>query len=218
MGHISAAWFEEGSLSQFLIPLAVGVFIGVMGVWGAITAANPKRVFRWWVKSDRPLISHSLDSDSDDGLSVQYGGIPVEAPSIIELAFAIQGRRDITAAMFHNGESIVFDLGAPVISIVDVASEPSDAATPSWSYAGVMVMGRRVTAERWLHVDPSLLRRGQKVVITLLVDGPPENVRCLSAPLVDVKVAYRPPREVTGPLVQVVATEVARRLGLSTRP
>ncbi|WP_405568812.1 hypothetical protein OG418_29570 [Streptomyces phaeochromogenes] len=193
MESLSASWWEEGSVFQFLIPLIVGVLVGVLGVWATLRASHPKRVFNWWAHSNKPLVGRELGADPDDGLTLHFRHIPLEAPRIIELVLANQGRRDITAAMFHNDDPIEFELGARVISILELTSTPEGTYVPRISHEDVSTVGRQVNADTWLRVAPSLLRRGQTVVITLLVDGPAEEVKCVASPLVDVKTVSRPP-------------------------
>ncbi|MEU2967515.1 hypothetical protein ABZ687_21425 [Streptomyces ardesiacus] len=209
MNLLSAAWWEEGSLPQFLIPLIVGVLVGVLGAWATLRAAHPKRVLNWWVLSDQPLLSHTVRSRDGSGLSIQFDSIPLDEPRIVTLALANQGRRDITAAMFHGGEALSFDLGGRVLAILDIEGT-AGTTPPDAHHDQIVVIGHRVEAANWLKVKPSLFRRGQEAAITLLVDGSGE-VKCLAAPLVDVNVTSRPPREViANTFFGAVAMEVGR--------
>ncbi|MFC8228794.1 hypothetical protein [Streptomyces sp. NPDC057287] len=211
MEILAASWWEEGSVFQFLIPLIVGVLVGVLGVWATLRASHPKRVFNWWTHSNKPLVGRELGGGPDDGLTLHFRHIPLEAPRIIELALANQGRRDITAAMFHNDDPIEFELGARVIGIVELASTPEGTSVPRVTHEDVAIVGRQVYADTWLRVAPSLLRRGQTVLVTLLVDGPAEDVKCVASPLVDVKTASRPPGaniSFTGIALQVASSVI----------
>lgn len=194
MESIAAAWWEEGNFLQFVIPLLIGLLVGGLGAWATLRAANPKRVFNWWVLSDRPLVGRALDVApfGGDGLSVMFSSVPLSEPRIVELAFANQGRRDITAAMFHNNDSIRFDLGVSIISVLEVERRPEGAPSFHHDYANVMVQGRTVTADTWLALLPGLLRRKESVVLTLLVDGRAAKVKCTAFPLVDVLKTSRP--------------------------
>lgn len=209
MNLLSTAWWEEGSVSQFVIPLIVGVLVGVLGAWATLRAAHPKRVLNWWVLSDKPLVSHAVRSRRGDGLSIRFDRIPLDEPRIVTLALANQGRRDITAAMFHDGEALTFDLGGQVLAILDIEGT-AGVTPPQVQHGPIVVLGERVDAAKWLKVKPCLLRRGQEAVITLLVDGSGE-VTCRAAPLVDVQVMSRPPREIIANTpFGAVAMEVGR--------
>ena len=179
---IATPWYESGSFWQFAITTLVAVAVGFLGAFATLRASNPKRRLAYRTVSNTSLF---VASHSQTGaLTVAHHGTTVQRPRVVELELKNAGRRDITAAQFHAGESIVYDLGADVVAVLEVASHPSGSVTPSVSIS----TGNR----RQIVIPPCLLTRKQSVSISLLVDGSARPVRCLGAPLVDVQVREAP--------------------------
>lgn len=186
MEIFASAWWQEGSLSQFLIVLLAGAAVGGLGAWATLRASNPKRQLNWWVQSNTPLMSVPGTSGESE-LAVTFHGAPLASPRIVELVIANSGRRDITATMFHASQPIRFDFGVPVCTILDATTTPAGSVRPMFDTAGWVVVARDGSGECWVDVAPSLLSRGQEVVMTVLVDGAEKTVECSRYPLVDVK-------------------------------
>ncbi|MEU5651285.1 hypothetical protein ABZ767_18445 [Streptomyces pseudogriseolus] len=175
---IAKPWYESGSFWQFAITTLVAVAVGFLGAFATLRASNPKRRLAYWTLANTSLF---VASHSQTGaLTVAHHGTTVQRPRVVELELRNTGRRDITAAQFHAGQPIVYDLGADVVAVLEVASQPTGTVAPS--------VGISAGARHRIEVPPCLLARKQKVNISLLVDGPERPVRCLGAPLVDVQV------------------------------
>lgn len=179
---IATPWYESGSFWQFAITTLVAVAVGFLGAFATLRASNPKRRLAYRTVGNTSLF---VASHSQTGaLRVAHHGRAVERPRVVELELKNTGRRDITAAQFHAGESIVYDLGANVVAVLEVASHPTGSVAPSVSIS---------TENRGqIVIPPCLLARKQAVRVSLLVDGPERPVRCLGAPLVDVQVREVP--------------------------
>lgn len=72
---------------------------------------------------------------------------------------------------------MIFDLGTPIVDLVDVSTVPSSTITPGVSYTGSKV-----------HLHKSLVAKDQRIKIVALVDGPEGEVKCHAAGLLNVKV------------------------------
>ncbi|MFE2360682.1 hypothetical protein [Streptomyces virginiae] len=184
MEIVAGEWWESGSWWQFAITITAGLVVGSLAAWATMRSNNPKRKINWWVQSNTPLMSEQF---AGGNLTVNFVGIPVASPRIVELVIANTGRRDITAGMFHNGEAMKFDFDADVCTILDIATSPSGSVLPSTNTGAWVVVGNETSGESWLEIKPSLLRRGQVVTVTILVDGDEKPVRCVGFPLVDVE-------------------------------
>ncbi|MFF4727203.1 hypothetical protein ACFY3M_17980 [Streptomyces mirabilis] len=192
MKILAGDWWASGSFWQYVITTLAGILIGVLGAWATLRANNPKRRLNWWVESNTPLINPSLPT-AGGALTVQLGGRQLRKPRTIELVLANDGRHAITSSMFHGGASVRFDFdGVGVIAILGVVTKPTGSVRPTFDIGPVTTVGGIITAEDWVDLPPSLLSRGQVVMVTVLVDGDEKDVKCVSAPLVDVDVTNQP--------------------------
>ncbi|MFF0729717.1 hypothetical protein [Streptomyces sp. NPDC004134] len=193
MGMMADGWYEDGSFWQFAVTTAVAMAVGALGAWAGFRASNPKRKIVWWVQSDTSLISLPQLSSGDPGLSVNIGTLRLYEPRIVELAIANRGRRDVTAAMFHGGESIRFKFNAVVYGVLDIKTAPGGTVRPAVAHNEIDNSDSHPIGEEWLDFPPCLLRRGQVVSVMVLVDGIQCEVECERAPLVDVEMANEIP-------------------------
>ncbi|MER7934239.1 MULTISPECIES: hypothetical protein [unclassified Streptomyces] len=87
--------------------------------------------------------------------------------------------------MFHNGESFVFDLGIPIVTILALESTPQGSMHPAINFPP--------TERGRFEIEPSHIAQQQVTVFTLLVDGEERAPHCLRKPLVDVQVVPEAP-------------------------
>ncbi|MEU1218752.1 hypothetical protein [Streptomyces microflavus] len=195
MSILAGEWWEADPWWQFGLTLVVGFLVGVIGAWATLRASNPKRRINWWVESNTSLLSLSEQPDDGRELTVHLDGTRVENPRVVELVIANVGSRDITASMFHADQAVRFDFGSvTVMGIVARHTLPEGTVLPSLEIESVSTIGLQPpVGGNWLDVKPCLLKRGQTVLITALVNGEEQKVKCSSAGLVDVEVASAAP-------------------------
>ncbi|MGW5130866.1 hypothetical protein [Streptomyces sp. NPDC004135] len=212
MSHAAGEWWESGSWWQFVITIVAGVAVGILGAWAAFRSSNPKRKLNWWVQSNTPLLTSARfahpAAPADEPLRVHYYTRLLTSPRIVELVIANQGRRDITAAMFHASEPIRFDFDCEVLAILDLVSTPSGTILPSFQMTPVVITGVASHGDSWLDLPPALLARGQVITVTVLVDGDQKPVKCQRFPLVDVIQASESPGARSRTLAQAVGRGV----------
>lgn len=175
---IAKAWYESGSFWQFIITTLVAVAVGALASYATMRAAHPKRRLGYLTRTNAPLFIASHDQTGS--LQVTHNGTSVSRPRVIELELYNSGRRDITAAQFHDDAPLKFDLGADVVGVLGVTSSPAGGVAPA---VAVDSVSPKVVA-----ISPSLFSRRQAVRATFLVDGPGEDVSCVQQPLIDVDV------------------------------
>ncbi|MEX1655532.1 hypothetical protein ABZ960_20485 [Streptomyces pseudovenezuelae] len=194
MQIVAGEWWESGSWWQFAITIAAGIGVCAVGAWATLRASNPKRQLNWWVQSSTSLMSvprHSPDGE----IALTFQGVAIDNPRLVELVITNGGRRDITSAMFHNNESIRFDFDAVVCTVLDVTTTPQGSVLPSLDTDPWRILGtphpsrnRAAVGGTWLDVRPSLLTSGQAVTVAVLLDGEEKPVKCVHAPLIEVRV------------------------------
>ncbi|MFE5663388.1 hypothetical protein ACFQ7W_05595 [Streptomyces niveus] len=172
----ASRWYESGSFWQFAITIVVAVSLGALGAFATMRASNPKRriVYRTLANTSLFVASHSQTG----ALAVTHGTTPVSRPRVIELELKNSGRRDITLAQFHDGESIKYDLGAEVVAVLGASTSPVGSMAPT--------VETEPAVPGSLNIRPFLLMRKQVVRISVLVDGAEAEVKCLRMPLIDV--------------------------------
>jgi hypothetical protein len=98
-------------------------------------------------------------------------------PYVLEIVLAYRGRHDIKTEFFQKDAPFRIDVGAPIVDLLDTASDTKGAPPPK-----VEAVGSE------LRVGPDLLRRGLTMKFAVLTDGPGAGLKCVSPlPEVDVQ-------------------------------
>lgn len=174
MKMLAGQWWSNVDVWAIIVASVVGILVGVLSSWATFRSANPKLRLQWWTTAQPPL----FDTRFGGRITVSAHDITADDPRIVQLSVANVGRRDITSAMFHNGECLEFEFGSPVLATLAVDQEPEEGA-----YAGILlpaVGGNEIT------FSPGHIRRGQVITLTFLLDGQDVEVRCRRMPLVDI--------------------------------
>jgi hypothetical protein len=193
MRILAGQWWQSVDVWAIVASCLVALLVGWLGAWATLRAGNPKRKLGWWEQSNTPLFVESRYAGQSGPLTVQLGNVRLEKPRIIDLVIANLGKHDITAATFHEGAPLRFSFGVPVLVILEYQSQP--AATLGQlidTYADIGSMPTRPLVGG-VELKPTLLRKGQTVTITVLVDGDRHPTQCTDFPLVDVAEVTEPP-------------------------
>ncbi|QIQ04489.1 hypothetical protein [Streptomyces liangshanensis] len=172
---ILAAFIGSDDFWSAIIGGGITTIVGLLALWGALYAANPRRGFIW-----QEVRNVSLLRDSVNSVSVSHDGNPISEPRLVDLAIRNNGKRDIEASMFSNStNSLIFDFKLPIIGVVDSTAHPAHSGVPTTSVAGTL-----------LHVHPFLISRGHTITFSVLLDGPQEKTEISSS-----QIAQNPARE-----------------------
>jgi hypothetical protein len=147
-----------------------------------------------------PLLARRLPQSASAKLSVFYDNQEITQPHLAILRVICKGRGDISSADFDRGRPLVIDIGARIITTVNVAEDQSRIDVRNLAADGSK-----------LRVGPCVIRPGPVFKMDLITDGPP-SVTCQGNdnPLVNVRVREGEPRETSaGARVLAVAGTVA---------
>ncbi|MEU9917822.1 hypothetical protein [Streptomyces sp. NPDC051001] len=152
--------------------VVVAVLVGIGAMWATLRAAHPKRRIAYDSEATAIVASnHPLGST----LEVRRNGILLTNPYIVRVDIKNTGRRDITSNEFDNASPLRFDLGVPILEVLNAESTPREAQLPAYEVSG-----------RELHIKPSRIGKETIASYTVLVEGSPRP--SLTHSLIDVQV------------------------------
>ncbi|MGY5129220.1 hypothetical protein [Streptomyces nigrescens] len=180
---------EEWYASDVLWAAVGSVVALVTGFTAAVIShrvGTPKR--RLWYGIYRSTRLLAEETGRVPELEVRHMGAVLEDPYIVEFRIVSRGRQDIPSSSYDAGQPITFDMGVPVLGVLETENQPVTSPSPR--------MTLDATA---LKIGPSLLKKRQMVTYTLLVDGQPNLTSVAALEGVDLRL-LRPAREVDGAL------------------
>ncbi|MFE5616277.1 hypothetical protein [Streptomyces sp. NPDC056524] len=165
-----AAFIGSDDSWSALIGASATLLAATVAVWATLYSVNPRRGLTWEITRSAALLGSRRVPTS---VSVSSGSTTLRNPHLVDIQITNVGRRDIETANFSNGnDSLIFDLGADVVAVVDSTSSPETGGIGTTSHSGDN-----------LHVHPFLLARKQSVTYSVLVDGYTSirRARCIRA-------------------------------------
>ncbi|MEU1820296.1 hypothetical protein ABZ543_34730 [Streptomyces roseifaciens] len=166
---------DAQSFQNFWTAMTVlaSLLTGFLGGWATLRAANPRRQLAYWMPATTRLL-HTSDSVGD--LVVMRGGQTLRHPHVLDVRLMNRGRRDVASSHFDSGTPIRLDVGAPIVEVLDVVSQPDWLHTPTTAVDDTAVT-----------IAPGLIAKGQTIRCSVLVDGPAPRLTC-QASLIDVTI------------------------------
>ncbi|MEU8632398.1 hypothetical protein AB0C38_09545 [Amycolatopsis sp. NPDC048633] len=161
--------------------MVVAIVLGLGAIVATYRSAGPRHRLHLYTSARTPLLHHN---GKQLGLRIMLTDQEPADPQLVTVNVVSRGRRDITRGSFDG--PIVLDVGTRIIGQLAFDSEG----------AGVTPPPPVELVEERLEVQPSLIKAGQRLSYTLLVDGTPAfSPRCK---LSDVEVVtVRPEPEIT---------------------
>ncbi|MFJ8041207.1 hypothetical protein ACIRBX_11945 [Kitasatospora sp. NPDC096147] len=202
MTDIAGSWYTEPMVLALVGALAT-IIAGVVAAWAALRAASRRRGKLRFQVSSEALIA---GSGQNAQLQVLAQGVALNQPRLVTVVLDNLGKQDIVAAAFDRGLPIVLDFSAPVVEIIERTSIPASSAVPSLSFSGNKI-----------ELSPSLISAGQKVRLSVLIDGPSSPLGCnASVAGVDVQILNDISMAKTEELQRALAAlSLATRTGIS---
>lgn len=158
---LASAWYTNEVFVAALGVLAT-LGVGFLGAWAAKTANYPKLQLDYFISLNKELLSSTAANSS---VSVTHGGVALSNPRLVVVRLDNVGRHDIVANMFHNSAPIELDLGKPILELLSVNSTPAGTHSPT-----------AVATGSTIKVDPSHIRRKQKISFSVLLNEEPTSV------------------------------------------
>jgi len=143
---------------------AAGVAVAFVTLVVIYRVAVPARTLIYGMPVVTPLLS-----DARADIKVLHEDKPLTSPHVVELHLGLNGRSDIRSADFDEGQPLVLDVGAHIVTVIESSSSPPSLSVP-----------RAVAAGTALAVGPGLISRGQRLTFTLLADGADVRLSCRS--------------------------------------
>jgi hypothetical protein len=142
---------------------------------------SPRPVIVYRMSRPTPLVANHMLRDAAGDLQVAFRGEPVLAPYLAALAVECKSRRDLADEDFYRQKPLVFDFGAPIVTVLFI--DPSRTGIPA---------GNLATDGSKLRVGPCLIHPGPVLSIEVLTEGAPK-LKCDGDdnPLINIEVRDR---------------------------
>lgn len=213
MRYMAETWYNSGTFWG-VAGIVVAVVVGAIGVWAAFRAADPRQVVTWKLRAVVPLLTRGNLHGVGDTLEIRLDGKALDDPRTVDILMRNQGKRDISTAAFDQLRPLRLELGTPIAKLLRTESTP-----PEFKSLGVEVHDTAID------IGPGLFKRGQSMVISLLVDGDHPQITFPDLPFIDVELrevrdgsGYSPQKAlayaVGGGLIGIILVTLGELLGL----
>ncbi len=196
-------WYSSGA---FWAAMSVGVAL-LIGIPTFLVTWVPRQRLYYWAPPATPLLASGMRGIAD--LEIRHDGRQLADPYLLEVTLTARGGRDIPSSAFDQGRSLVFDLGAGIVKVLQVRCSPASSLRPPVTNEGSA-----------LRVGPELVGRRQTTTISVLVDGDRPHLVCTQPVLAQVTLIPRDPPDglpwakTAAVSVLVAAVSVAALVGL----
>ena len=159
------------------VPFATSVsaavaLAGVLSTWAMVRWSGPRRELIYRVVDVVPVPMPMPMRQSSDPKSRRPG-----SAHIVQLQLANRGRHDIPSSAFDQDRPLILDVAAPILAVLKIGSGPTRYDGPPVHAEGTGIALR-----------PALIKRGQKITISLLVHGANPCVAIEHSPLIDTRI------------------------------
>ncbi|HSV65843.1 MAG TPA: hypothetical protein VLJ59_08060 [Mycobacteriales bacterium] len=173
---VAEHWYSSGTLWT-----AIGVFVALLiGVPTFLVTWVPRQRLYYRAAPATPLVAPGMRGVAD--LEIRHDGRLLADPFLVEVKLTARGRRDIPSSAFDQGRSLVFDLSAEIVKVMQVRCSPVSSLTPPVTYEGSS-----------LRIGPELIGRSQTTTISVLVDGDQPSLVCTQPVLAQVTLTPQGP-------------------------
>lgn len=169
-GHPTGFFSSTTRLTVFLVVLTLALVVLTVALLGQAyyyrRRGSPRPVIVYRMSRPTPVIASRPLRDAAGEVTVMFRDERVMKPHTAALTVESRARRDISDDDFYRGRPLVFDLRAPVVTVL--YSDPERTTVPADSIA---IDGNS------LRLGPCLIHPGPVLSIEVLTDGRPA-VRC----------------------------------------
>jgi len=171
----------SGSIRSVDLPVILSIAAIVVGTVVPVVISrreNQRREMTFVYDVESLLAANATDV----GLTVTYNGRTVLDPHDLTIATKSIGRGDITTAMFDAGKPLVFTSTASLVAVLD---------TPDAAPISALDLVREGESNS-MSLRPTLIRKGDRGLCRLLVEGRPELL--VVSPLIETGMVTRKER------------------------
>ena len=174
--YIADAWYESGTFWSGAGTVA-GVLGAVAAVWVTFTVGFPRRRLFYRMRAVAPLLVTPADQHGD--VELLYRGARLTDARALTIELISRGRKDIPSDAYNDGQPLQLEVGARIIEVLQVNSEPETLPRPQVRADGTSLL-----------IGPSLIGRRHRITLTVLTEGGPPSLNCMSS-LIDIQVRRR---------------------------
>jgi len=127
-------------------------------VWATISVGFPRRRLYFGLRATAPLLTAPADMQSD--LELRHRGIALADPRVLTIELVSRGRKDIPSEAYNDRQPLHLDVGARIVEILQVTSEPETLPAPQITTDGTL-----------LRIGPSLIGRRHQITINVPTDS-----------------------------------------------
>lgn len=174
-----APYVGSADFYNTLFSVVFGVLAGCIGAWATFSSTSPKRRIHWVQQSNLSLIPFA-SMGTPAAMTIRHAASPsvLAEARVVELEIRNAGRRDVQPEDFSLGDdSLVFDFGVPVITVLEIFAKPSHAPKPDTVLSGTLVK-----------IKKSPINRNQSLQFVVLVNGPRREPELKSASILNTPI------------------------------
>lgn len=199
--NFAAEWYTSGTFWAGAGAVAVAASTAAV-VWVTWAVGSQRRRLFYGMRAAASLLTAPYGVRSD--LELRHRGILLRDPSVLTVQLVTRGRKDISSDDYDGRQPLCLDVGARIIEILQVTSEPAVLRVPNVTADGTS-----------LRIGPALIGKRHEITITVLTDGGTPFLTCKSS-LIDVQVGKYNAWPDKGPAATATATGMAAMAGMTT--
>src|ERR1039458_175888 len=154
---VAGGWYTSGTFWAGA-GVVVAVLAAVAVVWVTLAAGFPRRRLYFGLLAAAPLLAAPAGMRGD--LELRHRGTALADPRVVTVELVSRGRRDIPSQAYNDRQPLVLDVGARIVEVLQVTSEP-----------GILPPPQVIPDGTSLKIGPSLIGRRQQITINILIDG-----------------------------------------------
>src|SRR6266536_3508423 len=124
---VAGAWYTSGTFWAGA-GVVVAVLAAVAVVWVTLAVGFPRRRLYYGLRAAAPLLTAPAGMRSD--LELRHRGTALTDPRVLTVELVSRGRKDIPSGAYNDHQPLQLDVGARIVEILQVTSNPTALPAP----------------------------------------------------------------------------------------